>query len=130
VTIDNTDRYLSGGTTISPVNVNSGSSNASIAQVVFGAITTSAVSNKRNVYRSVLKAQASPNWVVGDQVIVNFGAQESSSGEASGTTARVFARSSSPIVIAPQHCALIHVWNVGNAVAAPNWEFDLGMWER
>lgn len=134
VVLDTANRYSSGGTdlTTSAVNANTGSSAASVVDVLrFGAVTGAAASAKRQVGRCMLKTQAAACWTVGDEVLIHFGPQEYGVGFVSGTAATNFVKGLGPVVLGGQnHCMLLHMWNVANATTPPSWEVECAWWER
>ena len=121
----------SGGTQLTSVNANSGSSNASIGRVFFGAVTAAAETAARQVARAKLKTQAAPCWTVGDELILNFGDGGGQGGSLiSGAGATLLAKGVGPVVVAPGHSALLHMWNPANATTAPSWECEFAWTER
>lgn len=133
MTMDTSNRYSSGGSQLIGVNSNSGVSTASIADIRFGAVTALAASGSRRILsRAVLKTAAAPTWVIGDEILINFGAQDAAMGLLSGTAASRFGVPVGPLLLAPgnNHSLLIHMWNVGNATTPPSWEVEMGFWER
>jgi hypothetical protein len=130
VTIDNTNRFSSGGTAITPVNSNMDSANATIAAMNFGAVVLTAASGSaRTISRQILKTQATPCFAVGDSVVVNFGMVQGSTGPSSGTVAQTFNIPIGPVVIGGGDSLNIHLWYPA-VTAAPTYEFDMGWWER
>lgn len=128
VTIDNTNRYTSGGTQLTSNNVNIQDGFTSVCNIYFGAITASAASGSvRRFYRDKIK-HAAP--VVGDEVVINFGASDTPAGAASGAAANLLPVPVGPLVVPPQHSALIHVWHPANAVTGPSFECDISWSER
>ena len=121
----------SGGTLLTTVNANSGSSNASIGRVYFGAVTAAAESAAKQVARAKLKTQIAPCWTIGDELLLNFAANgEGGAGLISGAGPITLVKRIAPVVIAPGHSALLHMWNTANAATAPSWECDFAWTER
>jgi hypothetical protein len=129
--LDTIDRWTSGGTRLSPaVGVNSGfGSGGSKARVDFGAIVSPAASAARQLSRDSIKTQASPCWVVGDEVFIKFDAAGPSPGLTSGTVTSLYPAPTGPAIIAPGHSLLLYLWNPSNAVTPPSWEVEAGWWE-
>lgn len=126
---DNSPRYTSGGTTITPVNQNTGSSRASKLQLVFGAVlTTPLPSASQRVLGSGQVSGAIPvtldNWMFtfGDVVMPT-------SMIGTMTLVKNVNIPCGPIVIAPGWNVVLEMWGTSNA-AAPSWEFELGYAER
>jgi hypothetical protein len=120
VVMDNANRVSAGATSLTPVNSNMASSNASIANVSVGAITATAASGSvRPVGRFALKT-AIP--VVGDSFVVTFG---DTSLFGAGLA------SVGPVLLGPgqNHSAVLHLWLPGQS-AAGTVELELGWWER
>lgn len=133
ITIDNSNRYSSGGSSLTPVNANMGSAVASVADVKFGAITATAASGSvRQVSRAQLKTQASPCWTIGDEVIIVFGDPNGEGGNLSGTTTLRMAVPVGSVALPANanHSMIVHLWNTANVTTAPSWEVEMGWWER
>ncbi len=123
-------RYTSGGSEITPVNVNGDSSLSAVSTVYFGAITTGVPVDRRLVGFGIL-AGSIP--LVKDSYILNFG------GDAGGTYVPIGAMSSPanrrivigapPVVIGPGQNLCLTMWGASNAAAA-TFEFEGGFWER
>lgn len=131
--IENANRYASGGTALTEVGCNTTFAPTINAEVFFGIITASAAGGgKRIVGRARLKTQATPCWVVGDQVLLTFRGMGAAATELNGTASRQIVIPFGPIVLGPNvnHSFLLHMWNVANAVTAPSWEVEIGWWEK
>jgi hypothetical protein len=133
IMLDNANRYTSGGTdmTLEIFNANSAGGPATSVDVLrFGIITAAAVVSRRKVTRAVLKTQAAPCWIVGDEVKIIF-SQDADQGLISGAGAARYVVNAGPVVLGGQnHCMLIHMWNPANATTAPSWETEWAWWER
>lgn len=136
VTTDTTVRFSSGGTTITPTNVNSDSSRATIATVNFGAVVLSAASGAaRQVARAALPRRAAPALVTGDQIHFDFdsvgGPSVSVAGSATPATApSIFYCPLGPVVIGGGDSVNFHLWYPAGATTAPTYEFEIAWWER
>lgn len=135
VVTDTVNRYSSGGTDLKAqaVNANTGVASAtSLTALWFGAVTAAAVSAKRQIARSVLKTQAAPSWVVGDEVLLTFANLEGGAmGPVSGAAANAIAKTFGPVVLSgANHSLLLHLWNPSNATTPPSFEVEFAWWER
>lgn len=137
ISIDSANRYASGGTDLSSLiyNANSALGPASAVSVLrAGAVTASAAgAGTRYLSYGVLKTQATPCWVVGDEVLLTFGdpAWGGTIGALSGAAAMSIVRSCGPVVLGGQDDSLIlHLWNPSNAATPPSWAFEVAWWER
>ena len=113
---------------LTPVNINSNTSNASRLVVNFGALTTALPSsNARLVARGLINS-AVP--VTLDQWVFTFGDSAMPAGIISGGSgAKTSVVPCGPICIAPGWSLSIEMWGASNA-AAPSWELELGHVER
>ena len=131
IRIDNVlSRYTSGGSVISQVNPNADvTQRASVAQLIFGALTLAALSSGGiTVARGNVRGIAP---VVGDQYVFNAGSVEKAVGAQSmalATAAQVLVNIP-PIILGPQQVLSVHHW-CGGQTAAPVYEFEMGWWER
>ena len=136
ITIDNTNRYSSGGTSITPVNANMDSSQATIAALNFGAVVLSAASGSvRTTTRGALPRRAAPAMVTGDQFMFDFGgsappAVDTIGAAAPATAAASFYIPSGPVIIGGGDSLNFHLWYPSGATTAPTFEFEIGWWER
>lgn len=125
----NPSAYTSGGTKITPVNTNLGSSLVSQAQIYFGAVVTPLPLSAT----ARLLARAQVNSVIPvtlDQWLFTFGVSGAGSDQvAGGAGAKNVLLALPPIVIAPGWNVRVGMWGTSNA-AAPTWEFELGYVER
>ena len=136
VTVDNTNRYSSGGTAITPVNSNMDSSNATIASLTFGAVVLAAASGSvRLLARAAFARRAAPAMVTGDQFLFEFGQGAAHSvsvvgAAAPATAAAAFSQTLGPVIIGGGDSINFHLWYPAGATTAPTFEFELGWWER
>lgn len=123
-------RYTSGGSAITPVNVNTDVATASIATMYAGALTTVAGVTKRIVLHSQLGNKIP---VVYDQYILTFGAPSmggsaiAASGAAYGGRTEI---GGPPIVIGPATNFVLFMWGTTASATASQYEFEVGWWER
>jgi hypothetical protein len=124
-----TARYTSGGTVLTPVNLNMDLANNSVSQVYAGALTTAALSNSaRQVGRGVLRAVIP---VVNDEYVFHFGSVDWEANQSLATATAV--RESipcAPVVLGPQQSFTLGLWFPGNATTAGSFEVECGWWER
>lgn len=116
-------RRTGGGTAITPVNPN-GDVAGAVADAVlhFGDITLSGeTANVRKVARAQLRA-AIP--VVGEELLLQFGADVHQEGTLGGATGVGRVVNLGPLIIPPQAEAALHLWHPSNAATAATYEFD------
>lgn len=133
VILDTANRYSSGGTDLTTTIVNSCTSvgNTSVVTPLRYNCTATAASAKRQIGRAALKTQATPCWVVGDEVKILFNSSDGDQGLISGAAATRYIVNFGPCVLEGQnHSLLLHMWNPANATTAPSWEFELAWWEK
>jgi len=137
VTIDNTNRYASGGTAITPTCPNMDSAQATIANLNFGAVVLSAASGSvRIAGRSAFARRAAPALVTGDQLLWRFGDPLSPQemqvvGAAAPATAPAhMGAMMPPVIIGGGDSINFHLWYPAGATTAPTYEFEIGWWER
>jgi len=131
IIIDPANRYSSGGTDVTAVNANSGSSTTAVAGIKVGNITLTAASSPRQVGRAIIKTQAAPCLTVGDQIIMTFGDHAGSSmGALNGAATIQMAFNNGPIALGPNnnHSAIVYIWAPA-MTAAPTVECEFGWWE-
>lgn len=121
-----TTRYSSGGTQITPVNVNADSVIASAVTMYAGAITAAAAGSARHLSHLVLREVIS---VVQDTYTILFGNIEAgvvgvNTTAGTGVVHRTFGHV--PVVVGPQQHALVHIYGAGMAVTGLTLEFNLG----
>jgi hypothetical protein len=124
-----TARYTSGGTVLTPQNLNMDLSSSSISQVYAGALTTVALSNSaRQVGRGVLRTVIP---AVNDEYIFHFGSVDWEANQSLATATAI--RESipcPPIILGPQQSFTLGLWFPGNATTAGSFEVECGWWER
>jgi hypothetical protein len=136
ITIDNTNRFSSGGTAITPTNTNMDSTQATIAALNFGAVVATAASGSvRSVAREAQPPRAAPALVSGDTFFYNFGQVTSESvgvmGSATPATAPgCFTAALPPVIIGGGDSLLFHQYYPAAATTAPTFEFEIAWWER
>ena len=123
------NRFTSGGSAITPANVNMDSSVSSIATLRAGAVVTAAASADARLVasgllRSVIK-------VAGDQYLFDFGSSSKvmSSHIVAGTAIANVVIPCPPVVIGPGQMFLLHEFAASQTVAA-SYTFEVGWWER
>jgi hypothetical protein len=130
ITTDNTARYTSGGTAITPVRASQFGSAASVVDAAyFGALVTSAASgNGKLLWHSLLRTVIK---VIGDQYTLSFGADEEqgASMPTAGTLQLALARKLPPVVLGPGDTLLVHEYATSQNAAA-EYQFAAGWWER
>ncbi len=130
ITTDDTARRSSGGTAITPVNVNNASSQATSTDAVyFGAVVTAAASASaklawHGLQRTVIK-------VIGDQYTLDFGPGHipATGMPLEGTTQIHAVRKVPPLVLNPGDSLMVHEYAASQTVAA-QYQFACGWWER
>ena len=136
VTVDNTNRYSSGGTAITPVNANMDSAGATVAGLTFGAVVLAAASGSvRLLARAAFARRAAPAMVTGDQFMFHFGEISPQSINVSGaalpsTASAAHGVGLGPVIIGGGDSINFHLWYPAGATTAPTFEFELGWWER
>jgi hypothetical protein len=130
VTLDPASRYSSGGTSITPTNVNMDSSRASGGTCFFGAVVLTAETvNTRRISRFSVKTQATPCLTVGDIISVDCGEHSSAAAPLAGSTPQVLPCSIGPAIIGGGQALNFHLFYPA-ATVAPTYEFEIGYWER
>jgi len=130
ITTEPSNRYTSGGTTLTPANANTAYAGGSIASVIVGVPVISAAVSPRTVLRSQVFA-AIP--VVGSELIIDFGNLSMTAAQTkTGTLALNLAVASGPVVLGPgsNHSMLMHLWFPANATTPAQFECEMGWWER
>lgn len=125
---DNVARYTSGGSALSAVNLNTGSSNTSVLQGYFGAVvTTNLPSAAQRVLASGQIHSAIPTTK--DVWIFTFGDMTMPSSILTAAAAKNINVPTNPMALGPGWCLTVEMWGASNA-AAPSWEFDFVYAER
>ena len=125
-----TSRYTSGGSAITPVNVNMDSTEAAPVTMYFGAIVTAAASaDKRTVGGGSVRLGVIK--VVGDIYTFDFGADKSapSSLVTSGTAQTIVHIRHAPVILGPGQMFGMEHYGASQGTAAA-FEFELGFWVR
>lgn len=126
---NSTSRYTSGGSALTPKNVNMDSGEASIASAYAGAITAAAASaNARLLFQQLIR-NVIP--VVGDTYLINFAPLDPniSSMAVAGTAIASLVFPHPPVVLGPQQAFLLHLW-LASQSGASSYEIECGYWER
>lgn len=130
VQVDNINRYTSGGTLVTGVNVNMDSDTPALGAVYYATsavITTVAASANvrlvsRGIARSVIPA-------VLEEIVIQF-AGAADSGSSSGVAAGRTATNAPPVIIGGGQYAVFSAWMPSNAITALSYEFECGWYER
>jgi len=121
-----TTRYTSGGSSITPVNVNGDSTNASAVTFYFGAVTAAAAGSARLINSHAITSGAIE--VVYDTFVFDFGAPSHSMKASlidNTTTLTHGYFSEPPVIVGPgQHFTAI-IWGASNSTGI-TWAFDMG----
>ena len=125
--VDTINRYTSGGSAITPTNVNTGGAGSG-AGIYFGAVVAPAAGAAvKTVHRSQGRSVIP---VTLDEWVFKFGAApDSGAGSLGGAVALRMPIPCGPVVLRPGDSWLLYGWGASNA-AAPSWEFELGHTER
>lgn len=131
VHIDNIQRWVSGGSNLTPVNTCMDSSVAAKGVCRFGALVTSVASS--SVRKLIGRPISSTDIVVGDILRIEFGTQtgfsQGSSLEAEATLSRFWTLPCPPVALGPGDSLLFTV-NCASQSGAATWEFGCGWVER
>lgn len=139
VEVDSTNRYSSGGSTMTIGKVNpSSSAPSSNATLYYGAVTAAAAGSSRYWTNSYLiRKAAAPCWIVNDVCWFVFGLDSgmgySKAVAPSDTTAdpgNVFTFPMLPVAIPAGGSMVVHIANVANATTAPSLEWEAAWIER
>ena len=132
IDVDNVlSRYTSGGTAITPSNVNMNVSNTgSVATLNVGALTTVALSSGGRTFARPEFRPVIP--VAGDTYIVSFGCPSGSVGNdaLNGTNPVNAQYPCAPLVIGPGHTMVLSVFGASNAITGWAAEFEICWVER
>lgn len=128
IALDDIVRFSSGGSTLTPRNVNMDEAVASVATVNFGQLTLAAEGgNVRRVSRAQIRT-AIP--VAFEEVLIAFGIGGETPQTLGGTTALRLVVPVGPCIIGPGDDFILHVWHPGNATTGASWEAEVAWWER
>ena len=122
---DNSARYTSGGSVITPTNPNGSASQGSIASLYFGALTTGVPTNRRLVGRGTLRGIIPTTF---DTMTILFGANPSQNATLLSGSAK-YCDVTAPVIVPPGQNMAITMWGTANA-AAPSFEFEAGWVEK
>ena len=123
-------RFTSGGTTITPVNVNMTSNVTSIAALNVGALTTVALSSKgRTVSRNIVRGQIPLTL---ETITFVFGAVDKASAGYNVTSATPINASfvCPPVVLGPGHTLVLSLFGTAYAITASTYQIEMGWLER
>lgn len=129
VELDSISRFSSGGTTITPNNVNANDGTKPVSQLIVLPTTTAVTANNRNITNSavVLPTVTTP-IAVNSEWVAYFGGDGAKFGFVSGSFG--WAGSSyGPLIIGPQQAA-IFPFIITSQSAASSWQLECGVWER
>ena len=129
--LDNTaTKYVSGGSSLTPVNLNSAVNNASGATVYAGAIVPSGVVSSAG--RLLSRNKVSPVIpLFGDTHILTFGDSAMDTNMLmGGATARCITLPCAPTAIAPGWCMQLDQYGTSSLTTAGQWEVELVYAER
>ena len=126
--LDTGNRYTSGGSAITPANVNMLSALTSGSIVHFGAITATASNAQRQIYNEIIRTVIS---VVGDKYKFRFGetAPSVAGMPLEGTLQVERICQLPPVVIPPQCSFMLYTWGASQGTARQH-TFTGGFWER
>ena len=127
--IDESARYVSGGTTYTPTNLNLDSNETANATVYFGAVVASAAGSTAVKLGSGNLRTAIT--VVGDEYTLDFGGPRvaDSGNIVAGSAIAKLRVAHCPVVLSPQDCLILAV-NAASQTVASQFEFEVGFWER
>lgn len=122
-------RYTSGGSVITPNNVNQDDSTSSKAVIQAGALVATAASAAVRLLGNGMFRPVIP--VVADVYQLSFGGIDNPlpSVVTTGTAQASVCQNTHPVIVGPGQCAAIHIW-LPSQSAASSYEFELGYWER
>lgn len=136
VVTDSTNRFTSGGTSLTAniVNPNQTSSNVSGAVINCGAIVAPAASAARTIVgiRNIRPSVSTTvTNVVGDMNLLTFGSVEGATGSIVIANANIMPQALPPVIIGPGHTALLYMWTpVISAPSAATFAPEIGFWVR
>lgn len=131
VHVDSASRFVSGGSAITPVNTNMGSSVSSSATLRFGAVVTSTTTTDRLIYSRLI---SSTDLVADDIIRFDFGNQATGAlqvlnNSEHATLGRMFNIGCPPVVLGPGTAMIVSV-NCASQSGAATWSFATGWVER
>jgi len=119
-------RYTSGGSQITPVNVNGDSSLASIATVYFGALVCAIPASRRLLFNLLALPRL---MIIKDQITIIFGKIEGDVAPVNSAAIMSVSYGVPPCVIGPNQNFVLHMYGSACA-AASQFEFEMGWWEK
>lgn len=130
--IDNTDRFTSGGTAITPVSPNMDSSASAKGRLRFGAVVSASASSSVRYLGG--RQLSSTDLVANDLMLFTFGTSNGYSSQGSNLTeeatlARLWQVACPPVVLGPGDSYLFTI-NCASQTGAATWTFTAGWWER
>ncbi len=130
--IDNTDRFTSGGSNITPVSPNMDSSASAKGRLRFGAVVSSAASSSVRYLGG--RQLASTDLVANDLMLFTYGGSNAFSNQNSNLTeeatlSRFWHVACPPVVLGPG-CSYLFTINSASQSGAATWTFNCGWWER
>ena len=133
VSIDNGNRFSSGGATLTNTPSFSGQLGKLSQTIVKGGalVMTAASGTRQVVAHGITKVQATPCFALFDELFFSFSDHNQMTGDSltGGATAGRIGLPVRPIAIAPQDTGILHIWNVANAVTPPSFEIEVGWYE-
>jgi hypothetical protein len=130
--IDNTDRFTSGGTAITPVNPNMDSTASAKGRLRFGAVVSAAASSSVRYLGG--RQLASTDLVANDLMLFTYGGSNSFSNQNSNLTeeatlARFWHVACPAVILGPGDSYLFSI-NCASQSGAATWTFNASWWER
>jgi len=122
-------RIPSGGTPLTPANVNGDSARASIARIDFGNLTAPAAVDPKIVARGMLRTVLPPAF---DEHVLKFGGVEAAAQvpNYAVATAALITKNLPAVILGPQQSLLIYLFGTALATTAPTWEPEIIYHER
>lgn len=137
VEVDNTNRFVSGGTSLTSLIActNPANTTASKATLVAGAITAAAAGTQRRfVGSAIAKVQTGPDYTINDVLLLTFGATPQFTHQAqvigAGTTVETIHLPFAGCAVPPGGSLVLNFANVANVTTAPSFEFEVAWIER
>lgn len=125
--VDDVNRYSSGGSTLTPRNVNMDSTTASDATVNFGALVLAAEgANVRRLSRAQFRTNIPIIW---EEFVILCG-QPFGATQFGATIAQRQIVNVGPVVIGPGDDFILHSWHPGNVTTGASWEVEVAWIER
>ena len=121
--------YASGGSAITPVDVNRETNNTAPVTMYFGAVVTTTGTTEKIVSHGQLLTVIK---VIGDHFLFTFGGEGLPPATAimEGVAQHSVQRSCPPIVIPPGHALSFRDFATSQASAGAQYQFELGFWVR